>query len=169
MEILGMLPLLGLGLVTFAALAAHFNSGTTRAVDLEHVQVVNSTSDPVPVTGTVKAAESGPWKVGIDGTPKVSVATTPPGECHLRPQIGINGTVPVQNARNPFGVSIAPYATPLAISSRPAAGVLVTSTPRTPAQFLPSPPCNLDQCSKRGHPSVREVRLQDERLQGMCA
>jgi hypothetical protein len=45
-----------------------------------------------------------------------------PGECHFRPQIGINGTVPVQNAHSPFGVSIAPYATPLATSSRPAAG-----------------------------------------------
>jgi hypothetical protein len=49
MKKVGRLLLLGLGVVTLATLAAHFNSGTTRAVDLDHVKVVDSASDPRPL------------------------------------------------------------------------------------------------------------------------
>ena len=140
MERLGMLLLLGLGLVTFAALAAHFNSGTTRAVGLEHVQVVNSTSDPVPVTGTVKAAESGPWKVGIDGTPKVSVASTPPVNVTFAHR---SESTELYRCRMRTARSASPLRRMRPLWRQAHAqprGVLVTSTPRTPARFLPSPP-----------------------------
>jgi hypothetical protein len=92
-----------IGLSVAVALIGHFNSGTTRAVDIDHVKVVNSASDAVPVTGSVKASQNGSWKVGIDGTPTVNVASAPPVNVTFPNSIGINGTVPVQNAPSPFG------------------------------------------------------------------
>jgi hypothetical protein len=47
-------------------------------VDIDHVKVVNPASDPVPVTGNVKAIQSGAWNVAINGTPTVNVASAPP-------------------------------------------------------------------------------------------
>jgi hypothetical protein len=103
MKTLGRVWSLTIGLGVALVLVGHFNSGTTRAVDREHVKVVNSASDPVPVTGTVKATQSGPWKVGIDGTPTVNVASAPPVNVTFPSSVGINGTVPVQNAPGLFG------------------------------------------------------------------
>jgi hypothetical protein len=40
------------------------------------VLVTNTSSQPVPVTGTVQAQQSGPWTVGISGTPTVNVASS---------------------------------------------------------------------------------------------
>jgi Domain of unknown function (DUF4214) len=40
------------------------------------VLVTNTPSQPVPVTGTVQAQQSGPWTVGISGTPTVNVASS---------------------------------------------------------------------------------------------
>jgi hypothetical protein len=51
----------------------------------------------------VKASQSGSWKVGIDGTPTVNVATAPPVNVNFPPSIGIKGTVPVQNAPGLIG------------------------------------------------------------------
>ncbi len=95
--------LLTLGLGVVAALVGQFNAGTTRAVAIEGVNILNSASNPVPVTGTVTATQSGPWKVGIDGTPTVNVATAPPVNVNFPGTIGINGTVPVQNAPGLLG------------------------------------------------------------------
>jgi hypothetical protein len=67
-----------IGLGAAVALVGHFNSGTARAVDIDRVKVVNPASDPVPVTGNVKAIQSGAWNVGINGTPTVNVASAPP-------------------------------------------------------------------------------------------
>jgi hypothetical protein len=58
-----------LGRVIFLTLvlgrAPAIAGGATRAVDLDHVKVVNSGSDPVPVIGGVKASRSGAWKVAL--------------------------------------------------------------------------------------------------------
>jgi|ERR1700730_6795983 hypothetical protein len=96
----GRLLLFGPGSGAAVALAGPFHSGTTRAVDLEHVKVVNPASYTVPVTGTVKAARSGSWKVSIDRTPTVNVASKAPAvDVNFPGSMGINGTVPVQGAR----------------------------------------------------------------------
>ncbi len=95
--------LLTLGLGAAAALVGQFNAGTTRAVGIDSVQVINSASNPVPVTGAVTATQSGPWKVGINGTPTVNVASAPPVNVNFPSSIGINGTVPVQNAPGLIG------------------------------------------------------------------
>ena len=55
--------------------------GTTSGDSLKDVRVVNTTAEPVPTTvqgsigvdGTVQAAQSGPWNVGIVGTPTVKI------------------------------------------------------------------------------------------------
>jgi hypothetical protein len=92
------------GLGVAVALVGQFNSGTTRAVDIDPVRVINSTSNPVPVTGNVKASQSGAWTVGINGIPTVNVASAPPVNVNFPSTIGINGTVPVtnQNSGAPF-------------------------------------------------------------------
>ena len=95
--------LLTIGVSVGVALVGHFNSGTTRAVEIDPVKVVNSGSDPVPVTGSVKASQNGSWKVGIVGTPTVNVASAPPVNVTFPSSIGIKGTVPVQNAPGLFG------------------------------------------------------------------
>jgi hypothetical protein len=103
MKKLGRVLSLTIGLGVAVALVGHFNSGTTRAVVIDPVKVVNSASDPVPVTGNVKASQSGSWKVAIDGTPTVNVASAPPVNVSFPSSIGINGTVPVRNAPGLIG------------------------------------------------------------------
>jgi len=103
MNKLGRVLLLTASLGVTTAVVEHFNPGKTRAAGFDQVQVVNSASSPVPVTGKVNAAQSGPWTVGINGTPTVNVASAPPVNVNFPSNIGINGTVPVQNAPGLIG------------------------------------------------------------------
>jgi hypothetical protein len=45
--------------------------------EADDVRVTNGAEEPVPVTGTVGATQSGPWSVGIAGTTSVTFAGTP--------------------------------------------------------------------------------------------
>jgi len=71
---------------------------------------VTVTNTPLPVQGTVSATQSGPWTVGINGTPMVSVTNTPSVALTGTPTVnlgpgnavGINGPVQLGNdAVNP--------------------------------------------------------------------
>lgn len=86
---LGRVLLLTVVLGAASGIVGHFYPDTTRAVDLGHVKVVNSASDPVPVTGNVKASQSGAWKVGIDGTPNVNVTSIPPVNVNFPASIAV--------------------------------------------------------------------------------
>lgn len=52
-----------------------YGSGGTAAPasSTQNVKVVNTLSEPVPIQGTVQAAQSGTWNVGINGTPTVNL------------------------------------------------------------------------------------------------
>ena len=59
---------------------------------------VTVTNTPLPVQGTVSATQSGPWNVGISGTPSVSVSSLP--------AVQFNGAQPVTVTNTPLSASI---------------------------------------------------------------
>jgi hypothetical protein len=63
------------------------------------VIVTNTPSQPVPITGTVKAQQSGAWTVGISGTANVNVASSVSNPVFVRD---------VNNAEQPFEIEIQP-------------------------------------------------------------
>jgi len=62
----------GLGLVLLSVSLAEAQAAPTTQP--QPVVVTNTASQPVPVTGSVAAAQSGSWTVGISGTPTVNVS-----------------------------------------------------------------------------------------------
>src|SRR5260370_42455086 len=78
MNRLGRVLLLTASLVVTTAVVGHFHPGKIGAAGIDQVQVVNSTASPLPVTGSVTAAHSGPWTVGINRTPPRNWATPSP-------------------------------------------------------------------------------------------
>ncbi|PYT54050.1 MAG: hypothetical protein DMG43_07520 [Acidobacteria bacterium] len=72
------------------------------------------TNTPLPVQGTVNAAQSGPWNVGVTGTPNVNIANAPNVNIGTLPAVqlasgttvGISGTPSVNvnsSATSPHG------------------------------------------------------------------
>src|SRR5262249_45979267 len=64
-------------------------AGKATATSDENVKVVNTSSNPVPVTLagsglTVQAAQSGAWNVGISGTPTVTVGNSAQSPVYVR-------------------------------------------------------------------------------------
>ncbi len=105
MNRLGRVLLLTASLVVTTAVVGHFHPGKIRAAGIDQVQVVNSTASPVPVTGSVTAAQSGPWTVGINGTPTVNVATAPPVNVNFPSSISV--TNPLANPSQPVPLVVA--------------------------------------------------------------
>jgi hypothetical protein len=58
--------------VTFALVPQHVRADPPPG----QVTVINAAGQPVPVSGSVAAAQSGSWFVGINGTPSVTIANT---------------------------------------------------------------------------------------------
>jgi hypothetical protein len=78
---------LALALTPVSALAGNTANGGGS------VTVVNTSANPVPVTGSVSASQSGTWNVGITGTPTVNVANGPATQ-------NVAGTVGLDPANN---------------------------------------------------------------------
>jgi hypothetical protein len=74
MKYFGRFMLLTLGLGVVAVVLSSFPSHPAAAMGSAPVTVINT---PLPVTGNVNAAQSGPWTVGVTGTPTVAVNNTP--------------------------------------------------------------------------------------------
>src|SRR5438128_444662 len=62
---------LALGGVLFAVVPAGAGQGPSSVI------VANTTSQPVPVAGTITATEGGAWNVALSGTAPVSVTNFP--------------------------------------------------------------------------------------------
>jgi hypothetical protein len=71
---LSQLLLIGLGLGISAVALSTIPSTPASASGGAAVTVINT---PLPVTGSVSAAQSGTWNVGVTGTPNVNVANSP--------------------------------------------------------------------------------------------
>ncbi len=75
----------------------------------QNVKVVNTPAEPVPiqgtatVNGTVQAAQSGAWSVGINGTPNVNIANTAAVNAQQSGtwEVGITGTPNINIANMP--------------------------------------------------------------------
>ena len=89
--------LAGLGMVALAALSIPSHESAQAA----GAAPVNVTNTPLPVQGTVSAAQSGAWNVGINGTPSVNVATLPALE--ISGSVDVSGG-PVIVRNEPLGV-----------------------------------------------------------------
>src|SRR5439155_26086314 len=82
---------------------------TAPTTQTQNVKVVNTSSEPVPVqgtatvNGTVQAAQSGGWNVGINGTPNVNVANTAAVNAQQSGtwEVGITGTPNINVANMP--------------------------------------------------------------------
>jgi len=101
MKHVGGLMLLTLGLGLFAFVLSSLPSHPAAAAGSAPVTVLNTSANPVPVTGnvdaavtgTVSAQQSGVWNVGINGTPSVNAAIT-------NSSLPVSGTVAVSTLPN---------------------------------------------------------------------
>ena len=88
-----------LALSVMIAIIAGVNATPTQASGSAPVTVVNT---PLPVTGNVTAAQSGPWNVNIDNTPGVNIANMP--AVSLAPGASIRDAD--NPARQPFQIAL---------------------------------------------------------------
>jgi hypothetical protein len=91
-------------IVAIMSLTLVSGSSVVAAPPDRDVIVVNTPAQPVPVTGTVNAAQSGPWTVGIDPANNL-VSLAPGGSLFYNPGFAVIGAAPASIDLGPFDLS----------------------------------------------------------------
>jgi len=73
MALIGVITLIVVTTVLVPHIGYGSSGNTAPTPSTQNVKVVNTTSEAVPIQGTVQAAQNGTWNVGINGTPAVGL------------------------------------------------------------------------------------------------